>query len=195
MKTGFSLTVFVCLLLVLAVAVGCVLAAFRVLSFESVLRFFEIWGGIDSETRQPTIAGAVRLALLGVALGVLSLTGLYHSFRRGVARGRISFPGSGGEVTIASQGLEDFVSRLAVGIPGVEQGRARVRQKGRELAVSVTAVLSGPRPLEISADIQNRIRSEIEQRLGLPKAKVDVHIQNMSSKPERPSESVSSEGE
>lgn len=188
MKTGLSLSGFVCLIILMLIAVGCLLGAFRVFRVDTALQYL---ADIEPEADQPSLAGSVRLGILGGALGILAVVGLFTSFRGPTRKGQISFVGGGGEVTVATIGLEDFIRRAASSIHGVQEAKARVRQKGNDLAIETTVVLGIARPvMEITGEIQNRIRVEIEQRLGLPKVeKIKVHVSRMMPELERSTES------
>ena len=78
--------------------------------------------------------------------------------------------------------VRPFIRRAAESIPGVQEGEAMIKQPGKNrLAVIASVVLSGPKPVvEVTREIQNRIRHEVEQRLGLPKGtEIKVHVRRV----------------
>jgi len=190
MRSRYPVTVYVCLILLLAASVLCLLGAVRVVRFGTLVDILGIWGGIDSETGEPSLAGAVRLAAVGAAVGLLALMAAFASLRGPVRSGQIEVSGSDGRVTVATAGLEEFIRRAASTIRGVQEAKARVRQKGNDLDAEVSVVLGGSRPvMEVTGEIQSRIRAEIEQRLGLPRVgKIRVHVSRMVPDTERPAE-------
>jgi uncharacterized alkaline shock family protein YloU len=182
MKQPKSLVVIVCLLLVLAIGACCLLAAFGVVDVNKSLEYLEWWTAVNRDTGHINPWGKINMGAAGIALLALSLTGLFFYLRGTRRRGQISFPGAEGEVTVATTGLEEFIRRAAESIPGVREGEAMIKQHGKNrLAVIASVVLSSPKPVvEVTREIQNRIRHEVEQRLGLPKGtEIKVHVRRV----------------
>lgn len=192
MKSQFPLSVFVSLTLLFAAGVVCLLGALRVVQFEVILEYAAILAGTEPGAAEPSLWGNLRLGALGGAVALLALLGLAGFLFEPGRRGQIAFAGSGGQVSVATTGLEEFIRRAAGGIRGVQESKAKVKQRGNDLSIEASVVIGASRPvMEITEEIQNRIRSEVEQRLGLPKVgKIRVHVSRMMPELERSRESA-----
>lgn len=120
-----------------------------------------------------------------IALGLIGaffmLIGVIYPYRVGkrLKKDRvISFQNPDGEVTVSLSAIEEYIRKIAKGIPGIKDVRSHVdiSKKGIDIvtAVSLTAGSNIP---EVTERIQMEVRSKVQGMLGVEeKINIKMHI-------------------
>lgn len=147
---------------------------------------------------------AVRADMyLSIAVGVAGLMAIISGVlvlirsRKNKGRNRlITFQNPDGEVTVSISAIENYVQRVARGIPGIAdvKASAKVGKKGIAI-VSFVAVSAGTNIPEVTENIQMTVKSKVQDMLGVEeKITVTMHITKILKETGEPVDEDEGEG-
>jgi len=136
---------------------------------------------------QTSFSSRMIVGLSGVLLIILSISFAQIIFGRFQKEKTIAFPTSSGEVTIALAAVEDLIRRLSSLVPEVKELKPNVIAKKDRIIVDLRVALrSGSNMPELTARLQEMVKSEIERVLGLEQEPVvNIHITKIVSLDDR----------
>jgi uncharacterized alkaline shock family protein YloU len=122
------------------------------------------------------------------AVGALFvLIGLVAPYRqaKSMKRGRVlSFQNPDGEVTVSLNAIEEYIHKIAKGIPGIKDVRSKVDITKRGIDVITDVALSaGSNIPQVTETIQTEVRDKVQGMLGIEeKINVKMHIKKVMTK-------------
>lgn len=127
-----------------------------------------------------------QIPYLDLAVGILLLLfALHFLWRLLIARrikARIMTMGTHGPIWISPVAIRDFLLRLLREEFGIRRATVSLRAMGEGIAVEVRASLpSGGSIADLGERIQDRIRSRIEDRVGVDVQRVEVYTRGIDS--------------
>lgn len=139
--------------------------------------FWVSWTELASSDGNKLFQAIIAIVLL--ILGLLWLLATFASKREGL----LEAPSEGGRVTIQMQTAMEFVRKTAQQVSGVLDAQAkRVWQKNGITYATVDILPDFDQPVStVAANVQERVRRELEQTLGLPSVQ-DVNVGIMPPK-------------
>ncbi|KLU61357.1 hypothetical protein CEB3_c22980 [Peptococcaceae bacterium CEB3] len=116
-----------------------------------------------------------------MAAGVLLvLVGLLFFLRPRESSPSFALPSRLGEVRITEEALREIIARAAQGVSGVQQVESALRERPEGLEVRVSGQLHpGVAVAQVSEELQNAVRSDVEQYTGIKVAEVKVLVRGM----------------
>lgn len=91
-----------------------------------------------------------------------------------------------GEVRISLDAVENLVRKVARGIKGVREVRARVDQGSQGLAAEVRGTIAPDVSIpEVSEEIQSAVKSYVRRVVGVEVAEVRIHVDNIAGEARR----------
>lgn len=136
---------------------------------------------------QTGFSSRMIVGLSGVLLIILSISFAQIILGRFQKEKTIAFPTSSGEVTIALAAVEDLIRRLSSLVPEVKELKPNVIAKKDRIIVDLRVALrSSSNMPELTARLQEMVKSEIERVLGLEQEPVvNIHIAKIVSLEDR----------
>lgn len=131
-------------------------------------------------TQEWTLATCLVLLVLGFLL-------LYYELRPAAPRVMVKQDAMG-TVTVARDSIRELVSRESGRVPGVMEVSARVREDRHGLRIlERVSIDPGASVLEVTEELQRRVKVAVEHHLGRPVAEVSVATQVAPLSNRRPS--------
>ena len=154
------------------IASGAVFICVIITAVPSTL-FAEAVDAVRADMYLSIVAGVAGLVAIVSGVSVLIKS------RKNKGRDRlITFQNPDGEVTVSISAIENYVQRVAKGIPGIAEVKAsaNVGKKGIAI-VSFVAVSAGTNIPEVTENIQMTVKSKVQDMLGVEeKITVTMHI-------------------
>ncbi len=132
------------------------------------------------------VAGPLGFQIfLGVAGGIFVIVGMSAPYRleKKLKKNRIiAFQNPDGEVTISLSAIEDYIKKIAKGIPGIKDVRSRVgvSKKGINIVARVSVSASANIP-ELTERIQMEVKNRVQGMLGVEeKINIKMHINKIA---------------
>ncbi len=128
-----------------------------------------------------TPAGQAATAAAGLAAFALGLYFLGRLWALLGRRRRFSRDGLQGPIEVAPEAIQGFIHSLLEAEPALERGRVRLRQAaggGLEVGLSVSLRV-GASFVELAERLQQRLKGEIEGRLGIEVHRVRVYARRI----------------
>ncbi|MCE9614163.1 MAG: hypothetical protein K8T26_07795 [Lentisphaerae bacterium] len=130
-----------------------------------------------------TLAEGARLEAVGLGLALLMLAVLYAltGLTRRRRRRLLSFDNEGGTVSITTDAICDFVSRLAPEFPAIVRLVPEVMVSRRSIDICVgVRIKGGPQIHEVCELLQQRIREKVTTGLGISQVRrVEVSVMDI----------------
>ncbi|MGB2601254.1 MAG: alkaline shock response membrane anchor protein AmaP [Candidatus Omnitrophota bacterium] len=126
-------------------------------------------------------------AVAGAVGALFVLIGLVAPYRqaKSMKRGRVlSFQNPDGEVTVSLAAIEEYIHKIAKGIPGIKEVRSKVdiTKKGIDVIADV-ALSAGSNIPQVTETIQMEVRDKVQGMLGIEeKINVKMHIKKVMTK-------------
>jgi uncharacterized alkaline shock family protein YloU len=119
----------------------------------------------------------------GAALIVLGLLFVVTGFRRRRRRKFLAFDNEGGTVSISTEAIADYVSKLSREFPSIIKMRPEVVPgKGTVDIVVDVNIKAGPQIHEICETVQQRVRESLANGLGISEVRrVEVNVRDIAS--------------
>lgn len=139
----------------------------------------------DAWTESMAALGHSRLGGLCAGTALICVSVLYAlSAMPRRSRGQfLSYDGEGGTVSISTDAIADYITKLAVEFPSVVRMRTRVLPGRRSIDVFVTIrIKGGPEIHEACELLQKRIRESLSSGLGISEiGRVEVSIDEIAA--------------
>lgn len=130
------------------------------------------------------LSAQVAAGTIGVLFVLIGLVAPYRQ-AKSMKRGRVlSFQNPDGEVTVSLNAIEEYIHKIAKGIPGIKDVRSRVDITKRGIDVITDVALSaGSNIPQVTETIQTEVRDKVQGMLGIEeKINVKMHIKKVMTK-------------
>ncbi len=133
-----------------------------------------------------TIPGRIEIGIIGLVLVVVSVrlvgVGISGSPRRRAIKHELAL----GDVRISVSAVEGMVQRLVRNVAGVRDASAVMERWEDGLSVRVRATVGPGEPVtDLSATIQDAIRTQVQRVIGMPVKQVRIEINHISPETRR----------
>jgi uncharacterized alkaline shock family protein YloU len=136
--------------------------------------------GLSTDGGRATFA-AIGIVLLGTSVRLLAVAfvggGASHAIVHNLPLGRVK---------VSLPAVEGLVVRLVRNTPGVKEAKAAVKVEGELLQIKVRLVVGPEIPIgELSEAIQESVKSQVRQVVGVAVERVDVEVDHITPTPRR----------
>ncbi|MFH1664642.1 MAG: alkaline shock response membrane anchor protein AmaP [Candidatus Omnitrophota bacterium] len=137
----------------------------------SAAQFEEMVNIVNSDVIYQVSAGCI-----GCIFVLLGVTAPFSLERRLKKNRIVSFQNPDGEVTVSLSAIEDYVKKIASGVPGIRDVRPRVEISGRGINITATVSISPEANIpEVTEKIQMEVRGKVQGMLGVEE-KVNMKV-------------------
>jgi len=157
---------------ILIITAAVLVAAFGWINYDTVISIVDV---------MYTPVGDYTVIAVGAVLFLLSIRFLFLALRPGRERtGSIDQRTELGDIRVSLETVENLALKAAVRVRGVKDLRARVRVLDSGLDIQLRSVIDGESSIpHITEELQQGVKSYVEEVTGLPVSAVTVYIANV----------------
>ncbi len=171
----FFRRIFMLVFMLMMIAAGAVLIAIslNVISPEQ-------WADVIGQATA-TITAQASVGSAGCLFVLIGLVAPYMQAKQFKKKRIIAFQNPDGEVTVSLTAIEEYIQKIAKGIPGIKDVRSQVDidRKGIDITIDVSLV-SGSNIPQVTETIQMEVRNKVQSMLGVEeKINIKMHIKKI----------------
>jgi uncharacterized alkaline shock family protein YloU len=140
----------------------------------------EQWAGVIGQATA-TLTAQASVGAVGGLFVLIGLVAPYMQAKQLKKKRIIAFQNPDGEVTVSLTAIEEYIQKIAKGIPGIRDVRSQVEidRKGIDITIDVSLV-SGANIPQVTETIQMEVRNKVQSMLGVEeKISIKMHIKKI----------------